>query len=162
MATRSRQPSKSPGTQPAPHCRESDLARILGLDPGERRIGVALSDTLGIIAQPHVVLDRRAGDAVAEIKRICDEYEVATVVVGLPRSLSGDEGESAAKARELGAAVGAATECSVEFADERFTTVQAESALLEAGMKRRQRRETVDMVAAAVMLQGYLDAENRQ
>ena len=144
-----------------PHCRESELARILGLDPGERRIGVALSDAIGIIAQPHLLLDRRSGDVVAEIKRICDEYEVATVVVGLPRSLSGEEGPAAAKARELGAAVAAATGCDIEFADERFTTVQAESALLEAGMKRRQRRETIDMVAAAVMLQGYLDATNR-
>jgi len=108
-----------------------------------------------------LVLDRRAGDVVAEIRGICDEYEVATVVVGLPRSLSGKEGPSATKARELGAAVAAATGCDVEYADERFTTVQAESALLEAGMKRRQRRETVDMVAAAVMLQGYLDAANR-
>ena len=115
-----------------------------------------------MIAQPHVVLDRRSSDVVAEIKRICDEHEVATVVVGLPRSLSGDEGPSAAMARELGAAVAAVTGCSVEFADERFTTVQAEAALLEAGMRRRRRRETVDMVAAAVMLQSYLDAENRE
>jgi putative Holliday junction resolvase len=97
-----------------------------------------------------------------QVTTMQDEYEVATVVVGLPRSLSGDEGRSAAKARELGAAVGAATGCEIEFADERFTTVQAESALLEAGMKRRRRRETVDMVAAAVMLQGHLDAENRE
>ncbi len=114
-----------------------------------------------MIAQPHVVLDRSDGDYVAQIKHICDEYEIATIVVGLPRSLSGEEGQAAAKARELGAAVAAATDCDIEYFDERFTTVQAEAALLEAGMKRRKRREKVDMVAAAVMLQSYLDSVNR-
>lgn len=134
------------------------LSRIIGLDPGERRIGVALSDPIGIIAQPHVVIDRRTVNAVEAIKSLCEEYEVETVVIGLPRTLSGEEGPSAALARELGAAVGEATGCSVEFFDERFTTVQAESALLEGGMRRRKRRETIDKVAAAMMLQGYLDS----
>ncbi|MDJ0954952.1 MAG: Holliday junction resolvase RuvX [Acidimicrobiia bacterium] len=133
---------------------------MLGLDPGERRIGVALSDTIGIIAQPHVVLDRRQVDAVAEIAQLCAEYEVETVVIGLPKSLSGEEGPSAAMARELGAAIGEATGCEITFFDERFTTVQAESALLEGGMRRRQRRETVDKVAAAMMLQGFLDSQS--
>ncbi len=133
------------------------LSRVLGLDPGERRIGVALSDSIGMIAQPHVVLDRREVDALEEIRRICADYEVETVVIGLPRSLSGGEGPSAAMARELAAAVGEVTGCEIEFFDERFTTVQAESALLEGGMRRRKRRETVDKVAAAMMLQGYLD-----
>jgi len=133
------------------------LTRVLGIDPGERRIGVALSDTIGMIAQPHAVLDRRNVDAVAVIKHLCTEHDVETVVVGLPRSLSGEEGPAAMKARELGAAIKAATGCNIEYCDERFTTVQAESALLEGGMRRRKRRETVDKVAAAVMLQGFLD-----
>ncbi len=132
--------------------------RILGIDPGERRIGIALSDALGIIAQPHMVIDRRSSDAIAVIKALCVEYDVQTVVMGLPRSLSGEEGAASARSRELGAAVGEATGCLIEFYDERFTTVQAESALIEGGMRRRQRRETIDKVAAAVMLQGYLDA----
>lgn len=132
--------------------------RFLGVDPGERRIGIALSDALGIIAQPHLVIDRRRSDAIAVIKDLCAEYEVQTVVIGLPRSLSGEEGTAAARSRQLGTAVGEATGCAVEFYDERFTTVQAESALIEGGMRRRQRRETIDKVAAAVMLQGYLDA----
>ncbi len=97
-------------------------------------------------------------DAVAEIKKLCEEYEVATIVIGLPKSLSGDEGPSAHMAREFGAEVSEATGCEVVFLDERFTTVQAESALLESGMRRRQRRETVDKVAAAVLLQSYLDS----
>lgn len=133
------------------------LSRVLGLDPGERRIGVALSDPIGIIAQPYVVLDRKAGDVIAAIRDLCSEYEVETVVIGLPTSLSGKEGPSAAKARELGAAVGDATGCAIAFFDERFTTVQAESALIEGGMRRQKRREIIDKVAAAMMLQGYLD-----
>lgn len=133
------------------------LSRVLGLDPGERRIGVALSDPIGMIAQPHVVLDRKAVDAITAIRDLCTEYEIETVVIGLPTSLSGEEGPAAVKARELGAAVSEGTDCEVTFFDERFTTVQAESALIEGGMRRRQRRETIDKVAAAVMLQGYLD-----
>ena len=103
------------------------------------------------------MLDRREIDAIAAIRDLCVEYEVETVVVGLPKSLSGEEGPAAEKARELGAAVGEATSCEIEFFDERFTTVQAESALLEGGVRRRKRRETIDKVAAAMMLQGYLD-----
>lgn len=130
----------------------------MGLDPGERRIGVALSDAIGMIAQPHEVIDRRKVDAVAAIKALCAEYEVETVVIGLPRTLSGAEGPSAVMARELGDAVGDATGCDIQFFDERFTTVQAESALLESGMRRRKRREKIDKVAAAMMLQGFLDS----
>ncbi len=137
------------------------LSRVLGLDPGQRRIGVALSDPLGIIAQPHKVIDRKKVDAIAAIRELCSEYEVGTVVVGLPTSLSGKEGPSAVMARELGVAVGKATGCDVTFFDERFTTVQAESALIEGGMRRQKRRETVDKVAAALMLQGYLDTRPR-
>ena len=133
------------------------LERVLGLDPGERRIGVALSDPLGIIAQPHIVLDQRKTDAVAAIRDICTEYEVKTVVVGLPVSLSGVEGTAAEKARVLGERVAAATGCEIVFFDERFTTVQAEAALIEGGVRRNKRRATIDKVAAAVMLQGYLD-----
>jgi putative Holliday junction resolvase len=134
------------------------LSRIMGLDAGTRRIGVALSDTLGIIAQPHLVIDRRGSDPIAVIKGLCAEYDVDTVVVGLPRSLSGEEGRSAAMARELAAAVAQATGCQIDFCDERYTTVQAEGALIEGGVSRRRRRDNIDKVAAAVMLQGYLDA----
>lgn len=133
---------------------------MLGLDPGERRIGVALSDPLGIIAQPHTVLDRRTEDALGKIKALCEQYEVAKVVVGLPVSLSGGEGMAAEKARDLGAQVEESTGCEIVFFDERFTTVQAEAALLEGGVRRRKRRETVDKIAAAMMLQGYLDSSD--
>ena len=107
------------------------------------------------------MLDRRAGDVGAEIRTLCTEYAVPTIVVGLPHSLAGEEGAAAEKARALGDEVGRATGCDIVFYDERFTTVQAESVLLEGGMRRRKRRETVDKVAAAMMLQGYLDAGSR-
>lgn len=85
---------------------------------------------------------------------------MAKVVVGLPVSLSGDEGVAAEKARDLGAQVEESTGCEIVFFDERFTTVQAEAALLEGGVRRRKRRDTVDKIAAAMMLQGYLDLDS--
>jgi putative Holliday junction resolvase len=107
------------------------------------------------------VLDQRTSDAIADIRDICLEYEVTTVVVGLPVSLSGAEGSAAEKARAFAARVAEATGCEIVFFDERFTTVQAETALIEGGVRRRKRRGTIDKVAAAVMLQGYLDSRPR-
>jgi putative Holliday junction resolvase len=133
------------------------LSRVLGLDPGERRIGVALSDPSGLIAQPYRVLDRRRGNAIEQITQICDEEGIETIVVGLPVSLSGEEGAAAVAARKLGSEVAEATGRNLVYWDERFTSVQAEQALLESGMRREKRRDTRDMVAAALMLQGYLD-----
>jgi putative Holliday junction resolvase len=127
---------------------------VIGFDYGERRIGVALSDPLRITAQPVTVLD---ADDVAELRRILEEADAEIVVVGLPVHLSGVEGESAAAARAFGRRVSDISGLPVEFYDERFTSTIAERALLEAGLSRRDRRERRDMVAAAVMLQGYLD-----
>lgn len=135
-------------------------SRVLGLDPGEQRIGVALSDPAGIIAQPLAVLARRE-DAVAQIATIVTENEVTLIVVGLPISLDGTEGPAAERARALGAEVGKETGCEVAYFDERFTTVQAEQALLGGGVRRRARRQVRDKVAAAIMLQGFLDGRRR-
>lgn len=107
------------------------------------------------------MLDRRKVDVLAEIRTICTQNEVGTIVIGLPVSLSGEEGAAAEKARAFGDQVREVATCEIVFFDERFTTVQAESALLEGGMRRRRRRETVDKVAAAMMLQQYLDMESR-
>jgi putative Holliday junction resolvase len=134
--------------------------RVLGLDPGERRIGVALSDPAGIIAQPLTVLVRQKGVA-TEIATIAADNEVTTIVVGLPISLDGTEGPAAGRARALGAEVEKETGCEIAYFDERFTTAQAEQALLGGGVRRRARREVRDKVAAAIMLQGYLDGRRR-
>lgn len=136
------------------------MTRILGLDPGERRVGVALSDPTGTIASPHSVIDRRSvklGDAV---RTLCEEHGVERIVVGLPTGLSGVEGPSAKAARTVGAAVAEATGLPVEYQDERFTTVTAEAALLEGGVRRTKRRDVRDKVAAAVILQTYLDRKD--
>ena len=129
----------------------------MGIDYGTSRIGVALSDPLHITAQGFSVIDARSEDVVEAISVIAREQEVERVVVGLPVSLSGYEGPSAAGARELAERVSAATGLPVELSDERFTTHTAESALLEANVRRRRRREVIDQVAADVMLQHYLD-----
>ena len=131
--------------------------RIIGLDPGERRIGVALSDPLGIIATPLTVLDRRSGNVLDALRSLIAEYEVTTVVVGLPVGLDGVEGTAAAHARAFGREIQEEFEVDVTFCDERFTSVLAESALLEGDVRRRERRDTRDKVAATIMLQGYLD-----
>lgn len=131
--------------------------RVLGIDPGEVRIGTALSDPLGIIAQPHSVIDRREADPHVEIARIVDEYEVSVIVVGLPTNLDGTEGVSANRARSLADALAEAVDVPVVLWDERFTSVQAERSLIEAGVRRSERKEARDKVAAALLLQGYLD-----
>ncbi len=135
--------------------------RILGLDPGERRIGVALSDPLGIIAQPHCVIDSRRQDVAVELRRIVTEEDVTTIVIGLPISLDGKEHGAAARARAFGAQVKEMTGLTPVFADERFTTSGAEDAMIEGGVRRAQRRQKRDKVAAAIMLQRYLDQAGR-
>lgn len=134
------------------------MGRILGLDPGERRIGAALSDPTGTIASPHAVIDRRAEDAGARILAICTEYDVTRIVVGLPVTLAGTEGRSAEMARDVAVMASRATGLPVDLHDERFTSTTAEVALREGGLRREERREVRDKVAAAVLLQGYLDA----
>lgn len=132
--------------------------RIVGLDPGERRIGVALSDPVGIIASPLTVLDRRDGDVLAELRGILTDNDVSLVVIGLPVGLDGEEGAAARQARTFGQQVEEECKVDVRFFDERYTSVIAEAALLEGGARRRMRRTNRDKVAAAIMLQGYLDA----
>lgn len=133
-----------------------NLGRVLAVDPGERRVGIALSDPRGIIAQPWAVVDRSACDVVAEVGRIAKENEVETIVVGLPVSLSGKEGPSAAAARELAGQLGEATGVSIELHDERYTTVAAEQVMREGKASARKRRSQRDKVAAAIILSEYL------
>ncbi len=131
--------------------------RYLGLDPGERRVGVAVSDATGTIATPLEFLDSRAESHEQRLVDLCSEWEITEIVVGLPVSLDGTEGPAAARSRVFGDAVAGRTGVSVVFHDERFTTVTAEQALLESGMKRRSRSQKRDQIAAAVMLQSFLD-----
>jgi len=131
------------------------VSRYLGIDYGSKRIGVAISDGLGLTARPLEVVSR--ADLAEFLRGLVIEFPVDQVVVGLPTALGGHEGESAAGARELAEEVREILGVPVELVDERFTSRMAESALLEGGMRRRQRKETVDKVAAAIILQTFLD-----
>lgn len=133
------------------------MSRYLGIDFGTKRIGLAISDDLGLTARPLEVVERNGLEMA--LRRINAEYPVDGVVVGLPTALAGHEGDSAIGARELARDVGAILDVPVHLVDERFTSRMAEGALLESGMKRRDRKATVDKVAAAIILQTFLDAK---
>lgn len=135
------------------------MSRILGLDPGERRIGVAVSDPSGTIASPHGYVDMTSSDPVRAIVDLVEDLDIETIVIGLPLRLDGSEGPAADRSRELGATLTGVVAISITYWDERFTTVTAEQALLEGNVRRARRKATRDQVAAAVMLQGYLDRQ---
>jgi putative Holliday junction resolvase len=131
----------------------------MGLDVGERRIGVAIADELGLISSPLTIVQRRDGD-LAQLRDLAMAKGVDRLVIGLPTGLSGREGPQAAIIRQFAEALGAAVEPEIRvvFWDERLTTAVAERTLRESGTRRRRRKGDVDAVAAAVILQGYLDA----
>ena len=137
--------------------------RALGVDLGERRIGLALSDPTRTVASPHEVL-RRSGDPVTDRRAIVETARVQganVIVVGLPLSLSGGTGPAARAALEEVEALRAiAGDIEVTVHDERLTTVTAERALIEGRVRRDARRRVVDKVAAAVMLQSWLERVN--
>lgn len=132
--------------------------RVIGLDPGERRIGVAIADPTGTIASPDRYIDAATQEPDVAIAALCEELGVDTIVIGLPIALDGSEGPSAQAARAFGEIVAEATGATIVYHDERFTSATAERALISGGMRRKKRKEKRDQVAAAVMLQGYLDA----
>ncbi len=138
------------------------MSRILALDYGMRRIGVALSDPTRTIASPLTTLVRRAGKRPpwAEITRLVQEHEVAELVVGLPLDLRGQEGEWAAEVREFGEQLARRTGLPVHWVDERLTSVQAEEVVRGMGLKRSQREDKtrIDSTAAALILRSFLDA----
>jgi putative Holliday junction resolvase len=133
------------------------VTRYLGVDYGTKRVGLAISDGLGLTARPLEVVSRFS--AVSRVHELAVEFEVSAIVIGLPTSLRGEEGASAIAARVLGDELTAATGVRVEYVDERFTSKLAEDALLKSGMKRRERRDKVDKVAAAIILQDFLDRQ---
>jgi putative Holliday junction resolvase len=137
--------------------------RVLGLDLGSKRIGVAVSDRSGTIATPLLVLQRtgNVGEDHRRIAALVAEEEAERVVVGLPLSLDGSMGPAAKGAVAEADALATVVPVPVETYDERLTTVTAESALREARMRAEARRRVVDKVAAAVMLQAWLDGQPR-
>lgn len=131
--------------------------RIVALDVGDVRIGIAVCDEMRLIASPHSVYKRVGyGPDVRHIKALCDQMGTRSVLCGLPRNMDGSIGFQAQKVLALAQQLEAAG-LHVIYQDERLTTVTAERALIEGGMHRQERKGTVDKVAAAVILQQYLD-----
>lgn len=132
--------------------------RIVALDVGDRRIGIAVSDALGITAQPLETYTRIGyGPDVRHIAAIAKSHETNRILCGLPRNMDGTQGFQTEKVREFAGKLEEAG-LQVEFYDERMTTVLAEGALLEGNVRREERKKRVDMVAAVMILESYLDA----
>ncbi len=141
------------------------MTRILGIDYGERRVGLALSDETATIASPLPTLKRRRGKRppVAPVARLVEEHRVSEIVVGLPLTLEGEENEWTREIREFGRKLGQRTGCPVAFQDERMTSVRAERAVRSLGLSKDQReeKERVDAAAAVLILQAHLDAQEK-
>ena len=134
------------------------MGRILALDPGSRRIGLAVSDPTETLAQPLSAVPRGGGPGwVESIVALVRELEVAEIVVGLPRHMDGSEGESAADARQMAETLRSRAGVPVTFWDERLTTVAAEKMFRESGIRTPRARRHIDSVSAVLILQGYLD-----
>jgi len=132
--------------------------RLLGLDLGEKTIGLALSDTLLTVATPLKTLKRGKFTADAKtLTALIAEHDIGGLVVGLPLNMDGSEGPSAQSARSFGRNFSQVSDCPVTFADERLSTAAVTRALLEADASRKRRNEVVDKLAAAYILQGALD-----
>jgi putative Holliday junction resolvase len=136
--------------------------RVLGVDVGSVRVGLASSDETRTVATPLMSLPRSSKDLWKRLNSEIEQRDIALAVVGLPRLLNGTEGDAAADARHFAADFENRASVPVEFWDERFTTALAERYLVSAGLRRERRRRAIDSVAAAVLLQSWLDAQRRQ
>ncbi len=129
------------------------------MDVGDKRIGVAVSDEMGITAQGLKTLNREnVAEDVADIGEIIKDYAVKRVVVGLPRNMNGTYGEQAEKVKEFVAELKKVAAIEVVYQDERLTTVAAERTLLQGNVSRKKRKGVIDKIAAVMILQGYLDS----
>lgn len=132
--------------------------RVLAIDVGEARVGVAVSDPSGTIAHGVEVIPRRSwADVLSRLASLVEAYHVERVVVGLPLRLDGREGDAAARARTFAARLQTALPIPVELQDERFSTAEAERTMIAGDVRRGERRKRRDAVAAALFLQTYLD-----
>lgn len=137
--------------------------RVLAIDPGTVRLGLAVSDPSKIIAQPLTVLVRRSeAEDLRELAKLVEQHEVDEIVIGLPRTMDGKLEAAAKEAQDFGQRIENATGRPVAYWDERLTTVAAERYLIEQGKRRSRRRQEVDRMAATLMLQGYLDYQRRR
>lgn len=135
--------------------------RILGLDFGSKTVGVAVSDPLLVTAQSVEIIRRKQENklrqTLARIEALIEEYQVDRIVLGLPRNMNATEGERAEKTREFAQMIFRRTGIEPIFWDERLTTVAADKLMMKAGVRREDRKDHVDAIAASFILQGYLD-----
>lgn len=133
--------------------------RILALDHGTKRIGVAVSDELKLIAQPlEYIAAEPFADFLTRLRQLLRDKEVELILLGLPRNMNGSYGPSALKVQEFAAALKRAVAVPVQTWDERLTSAQANRLLIEGKVRRQKRKEKVDKMAAALLLQSYLDS----
>lgn len=141
----------------------ADRSRALGIDYGERRVGMALSDPTRTLASPLPTLLRRKGKRppLLRLEELARENDVGVLVMGLPLNLSGDDTPWTREVREVGAALAARIGCPLHFVDERMTSVRAERAIRSSGLSRgeRERKDRIDAAAATLILQAWLDRE---
>src|SRR5258708_6936451 len=136
------------------------MKRALGIDHGDARIGLAISDELGMLAHAlETVYVREIADPIAHIAAIEKSGDVGTIVLGLPRNMDGSYGPAAEKVRAFAEKLHAACACEVKMWDERLTSVAAQRSLHEAGRNVKNSREVIDQVAAQLILQGWLDSQ---
>ena len=137
--------------------------RLMGLDYGTKTVGVAISDELGITAQPLLTITRKSENklrqTLAQIESIIESYKVHFVVLGFPKNMNDTIGPRAKATEEFKAHIERRTGLSVELWDERLSTMQSEKVLIEAGIRRENRKEHIDRMAAALILQSYMDAK---
>ncbi|EQB88687.1 putative pre-16S rRNA nuclease [bioreactor metagenome] len=133
--------------------------RVLGLDVGDRTIGVAISDPLGFTAQGITTIKRKNIEYdIEEVLKICKEYNVDTIISGMPKNMNGTIGTQGEKVMEFCDKLKENIEVPLKYWDERLTTVAAHKAMLEADLSRSKRKKIVDKIAATYILQGYLDS----
>ncbi len=141
-----------------------DYMRILGLDYGSKTVGVAVSDPLMLTAQAVETITRKEENklrrTLARLEALVKEYEVSTIVLGLPKNMNNTIGDRAEKTMAFGEMVERRTGLKVVYWDERMTTISAERILMETGVRREHRKEVIDQIAAVFILQGYLDSIN--
>jgi putative Holliday junction resolvase len=136
------------------------MERILGLDVGTKRIGVALSDPLGITAQPLMTIERESRKKDLEaIEALLTQYDIKKVVVGMPLNMNGTMGPSGEMAKMVGYKIKNKFKIELIYVDERLSTVSAERVLIEGDIRREERKNIIDKVAASYILQTYLDSK---
>ena len=136
------------------------MIRALGIDHGDARIGVAISDELGMLAHPVETITIKETDPLARIAQIVAEKSVETIIIGLPKNMDGTSGPAADKVRAFAEQLRAKVACPVRLWDERLTTVAAQKSLHAAGRNTKQSRSVIDQAAAQLILQGWLDSQN--